>query len=114
MTGTSLVRASWLLGGDAGGAYLALDHGETAEIVVVPSRGAPAERACIPEFRPPTDMSSESAPYSAIPGRVSAGGKLYLLASAEDRVTVQCLSMRSIPRWRWWGQGGEPEVCLCS
>lgn len=113
VTGEVLIRASALIGGDSRGAYVALDYGGSAEVVLVPNRGAAVALAEIPPFRPPADLPSAAVPYSLLPGCARAGREVLFVDSTERLFSVRSLAVRSAPRFRLFGGCAPLEVDPC-
>lgn len=97
----SVIRRAALFGADKrGNYYVALDYGDTAEVLSIGSRGEPAVAATIPSFRPPPSPGGH--PYALFPGRVDQQGRMYLVANTEDGFRLVRLTPSARPLLRWW------------
>jgi outer membrane protein assembly factor BamB len=97
----SMIRRAALMGLDKRGyCYVALDYGDTAEVLSIGSKGQPAVAATIAPFRPPP--APGGLPYALNPGRVDGNGKLYIVSNTEDGFRLLRLTPQARPRFRWW------------
>lgn len=97
----NMIRRAALLGADARGRlYLALDYGQTAEVLSIGARGEADHVAAIPPFRPPP--APGGAPYALVPARVDQRGRLYLVGNTEERFRLLRLTPSARPRLIWW------------
>jgi|GEM_PF-2242155 len=113
VAGERIIKASALVGGDSKGAYLAVDYGETAQVVFVARQGEALVLAEIAPFRPPAGLSAGAAPYCAMPGRLASGGQLYVISGSSEAFSVDRLTVRRVPRLPWLGRRPALEVVPC-